>query len=112
MASLQHYLATVSAGTLYVQQFTGATLSAPLAGGVLTVEMATDYPWAGSVELRSRAPRRRPAGWRCACRPGLRYRKFAATKTSSRRTPNAIPYFQWDNRAGRPMQVWIPVANT
>jgi DUF1680 family protein len=65
MASLQHYLATVSAGTLYVQQFTGATLSAPLAGGVLTVEMATDYPWAGSVELRSRAPRRRPAGWRC-----------------------------------------------
>ena len=52
MASLQHYLATVSAGTLYVQQFTGATLSAPLAGGVLTVEMATDYPWAGAVELR------------------------------------------------------------
>jgi uncharacterized protein len=52
VASLQHYLATVSAGTLYVQQFTGATLSAPLAGGVLAVEMATGYPWAGSVELR------------------------------------------------------------
>jgi DUF1680 family protein len=75
MASLQHYLATTSpgtgspgtgspgtgspgtgspgtGGTLYVHQFTGATLSAPLAGGVLTVEMVTDYPWSGLVELR------------------------------------------------------------
>jgi hypothetical protein len=52
MASLQHYLATVSGGTLYVQQFTGATLSAALAGGVLGVETVTDYPWSGQVELR------------------------------------------------------------
>jgi hypothetical protein len=22
----------------------------------------------------------------------------------------AIPYFQWDNRDGRPMKVWIPAA--
>ena len=56
MASLQHYLATTgstgASGTLYVHQFTGATLSAPLAGGVLAVEMVTDYPWSGVVELR------------------------------------------------------------
>jgi uncharacterized protein len=52
MASLQHYLATVSGGTLYVQQFTGATLSAALAGGVLSVEAVTEYPWSGQVELR------------------------------------------------------------
>jgi DUF1680 family protein len=52
MASLQHYLATVSGGTLYVQQFTSATLSAPVGDGVLAVEMATDYPWAGPVALR------------------------------------------------------------
>ncbi len=56
MSSLQHYLATTSGtgagGTLQVHQFTGATLSAPLAGGVLTVEMVTDYPWSGLVELR------------------------------------------------------------
>ena len=52
MASLQHYLATVSGGTLYVQQFTSARLSAPVAGGVLSVEMDTDYPWAGAVGLR------------------------------------------------------------
>jgi DUF1680 family protein len=52
MASLQHYLATVSGDTLYVQQFTSAALSAPVAGGVLSVEMDTDYPWAGPVGLR------------------------------------------------------------
>jgi uncharacterized protein len=53
MASLQYYLATVSGpGTLYVHQFTGAVLSAPLAGGVLTLEMVTDYPWSGVVELQ------------------------------------------------------------
>ena len=62
MASLQHYLATVSGGTLYVQQFTRATLSAPVAGGVLGVEMATDYPWAGAVELRVTGAPPQPCG--------------------------------------------------
>ena len=62
MASLQHYLATVSGGTLYVQQFTGAALSAGLAGGVLSVEMATDYPWAGGVELRITGAPPQPCG--------------------------------------------------
>ena len=62
MASLQHYLATVSGGTLYVQQFSGATLSAPVAGGVLSVEMATDYPWAGAVELRVTGAPPHPCG--------------------------------------------------
>jgi uncharacterized protein len=62
MASLQHYLATVSGGSLYVQQFTRATLSAPVAGGVLSVEMATDYPWAGAVELRVTGAPPQPCG--------------------------------------------------
>jgi DUF1680 family protein len=62
MASLQHYLATVSGGTLYVQQFTRATLSVPVAGGVLSVEMATDYPWAGAVELRVTGAPPQPCG--------------------------------------------------
>ena len=53
MASLQYYLATTSSpGTLYVHQFTGATLSAPVTGGVLSVEMVTGYPWSAVVELR------------------------------------------------------------
>jgi uncharacterized protein len=62
MASLQHYVATISGGTLYVQQFTGATLSAALAGGVLSVEMDTDYPWAGAVELRVTSAPPQPCG--------------------------------------------------
>jgi hypothetical protein len=24
-------------------------------------------------------------------------------------TASALPYFQWDNRDGRPMRVWVPV---
>jgi hypothetical protein len=56
MASLQHYLATTSStgagDALYLHQFTGATLAAPLAGGTLSVEMVTGYPWSGVVEVR------------------------------------------------------------
>jgi hypothetical protein len=52
LASLPHYLATTSDDTLHVHQFTGATLAAPLAGGTLAVEMVTDYPWSGAVEMR------------------------------------------------------------
>jgi hypothetical protein len=56
MASLQHYLATVSStgggDALYLHQFTGAALAAPLAGGTLSVEMVTGYPWSGVVEVR------------------------------------------------------------
>jgi DUF1680 family protein len=25
-------------------------------------------------------------------------------------TVTAVPYFQWDNRDGRPMRVWLPQA--
>ncbi len=52
MAALHHYLATTRGDTLYVHQFTGASLSAPLGGGTLAVRMATGYPWSGTVELR------------------------------------------------------------
>jgi hypothetical protein len=62
MASLQHYLATVSGDTLHIHQFTGATLSASLAGGELAVQMATDYPWSGGVELRVTGAPPRPCG--------------------------------------------------
>jgi uncharacterized protein len=48
IASLQHYLATVSGDTLHVHQFTGATLTS----GAFTVQMTTGYPWSGGVRLR------------------------------------------------------------
>ncbi len=62
IASLQHYLATVSADVLYLHQFTGASLSTPLAGGVLAVDMVTGYPWSGAVELRVTSAPPAPAG--------------------------------------------------
>jgi uncharacterized protein len=48
VASLEHYLATVSGDTLYIQQYAGSRL----AGADLELEVTTDYPWSGAVRLR------------------------------------------------------------
>jgi uncharacterized protein len=52
VASLEHYLATVAGGTLHLHHFTGAQVSTFLAGGALALDMATSYPWSGTVTLR------------------------------------------------------------
>jgi len=51
-ASLEHYLAAVSGVTLHLNHFTGAQVSTSLAGGILALDMVTDYPWSGTVTLR------------------------------------------------------------
>jgi uncharacterized protein len=48
IASLEHYLATESGDTLYIQQYTGSRLT----GAGLDLEVTTDYPWSGAVYLR------------------------------------------------------------
>jgi hypothetical protein len=52
LASLQFYLASTAGDTLFVHQFTGATVQAPLAGGVLKLTMTADLPWSGRVTAR------------------------------------------------------------
>jgi hypothetical protein len=39
----------------------------------------------------------------------LPYAEPQATEPRSSATATAIPYFQWDNRDGGPMRVWLPV---
>ena len=51
-ASLEHYLAAVSGDILHLHHFTGAQVSTSLAGGILALDMVTDYPWSGTVTLR------------------------------------------------------------
>ena len=51
-ASLEHYLAAVAGDILHLHQFTGAQVSTSLAGGILALDMVTDYPWSGTVTLR------------------------------------------------------------
>jgi uncharacterized protein len=51
LASLDHYVATVRGNELHVHQLTGSRITEPLAGGVLQVDVVTDYPWDGKVEL-------------------------------------------------------------
>jgi len=53
-ASLEHYQATVAGDTLYVQQYAGAAIRAPLTGGVLDLDVSTAYPWDGAVQLAVR----------------------------------------------------------
>jgi hypothetical protein len=55
IASLEHYVATVADDTVYVQQLAGARVRAPLAGGVLDLDVSSGYPWDGSAELAVRA---------------------------------------------------------
>jgi hypothetical protein len=61
-ASLQNYLATVAGDTLYLHQFSGAALAAPLAGGELAVQVDTGYPWSGAIEIQVTSAPPAPAG--------------------------------------------------
>jgi len=62
LASLHHYLATTAGDGLYVHLFAGSHIEADVAGGRLTVEVDTGYPWHGEIRLRvTRAPGR-PCG--------------------------------------------------
>jgi uncharacterized protein len=55
IASLEHYLASTADDVLYLHQFAPAVITTPLADGTLAVEVQTDYPWSGRVEVRVRA---------------------------------------------------------
>jgi DUF1680 family protein len=48
LASLEHYLATTSGDTLYLQQYASATIG----GAGMRVELTTNYPWSGTVRMR------------------------------------------------------------
>jgi hypothetical protein len=54
VASLGHYVATAAADVLYVHLLAQAQISLPLAGGALSVDVTTDYPWSGGTEFRVR----------------------------------------------------------
>jgi uncharacterized protein len=54
VASLGHYVATAAADALYVHLLAPGQVSLPLAGGTLSLDVATDYPWSGEVEFRVR----------------------------------------------------------
>ena len=68
-------------------------------GGVLGERPVTLDGIGQTIEVTARA--RLPAAWPGAP-PG------AAPPGKTPVTAIAIPYFQWDNRDGRPMRVWMP----
>jgi DUF1680 family protein len=54
LASLPGYVATTAGDTLYLQQFSAGTVSARLADGPVSLDVETDYPWAGEVTVTVR----------------------------------------------------------
>lgn len=54
VASLEHYVATVAGDALYLHQLAGSQIIAPLADGVLSIDVVTNYPWDGSVNITVR----------------------------------------------------------
>src|ERR1700759_3372836 len=52
LASLQFYLTSTADNTLFVHQYTGATVEAPLGGGTLKLAMTAELPWSGQVTIR------------------------------------------------------------
>ncbi len=53
VAAMQHYVAsTDQRGGIQLHQYTEADLKVPTASGTVGLSMRTQYPWAGTVELR------------------------------------------------------------
>ncbi len=51
IASLNRYVATISGDALYLHLLGQARVTAPVTDGVISVDVSTDYPWDGSIEL-------------------------------------------------------------
>ncbi len=49
--SLPGYIYAVNGSDLYVNLFAGNTATVDVAGGRMTLEQTTDYPWAGDIEI-------------------------------------------------------------
>jgi hypothetical protein len=62
LASVQHYLASTDGHTLFLHQFAGAEITAPLDQGTLAVAMSADLPWTGEVTVRVKQAPDAPAG--------------------------------------------------
>ena len=100
IASLQHYLATVAGDTLFLHQFSGATLAAPLAGGELAVQVDTDYPWSGAIEIQVTSAPPEPAGLALRVPAWAASPAFCSTASPCRPTPPVRGTWWWTGSGG------------
>jgi uncharacterized protein len=87
-------------------------VSTPHQGTTLR-ERQTTLPGVGrtiliDAEATRRAAAAPPTGWPYPAQPAEMADGHATASTPV--TATALPYFQWDNRDGRPMRVWLPRA--
>src|SRR6201995_5924559 len=82
LASLQFYLASTADDTLFLHQYTGSTVEAPIGGGTLRLTVAAELPWSGQVTIRVDEAPAGPAG------PALRTPSLSsATQGRANRAP-------------------------
>jgi hypothetical protein len=120
LASLHHYLATVTDDGIQLHQYASSRIRA----GDVVLSVETAYPWDGTVRVevveshdREWTLALRIPGWaREATLDGWRqseYRDLRALPAATAASPTqllAVPYFAWANRSGGAMRVWIPAA--
>ncbi len=82
------------------------TVTAPEPDGSSLTERADILPGAGQTVIITTDARHLPPD----PRTGLPYRPESESTTGTPAVAVAIPYFQWDNRDGRAMRIWIPVS--
>ena len=80
---------TTDDDTLYLQQYTGAEIAAPLASGTLAIAVSAGLPWSGEVTVRvDRGPRPAPCGLAIRV-PAVVQRAAPADQRRSRRRRRA-----------------------
>ena len=52
LGSLEHYVLLGGGGRVVLHQYVAGRFTAPVAGGEVALDVATDYPWDGAVTVR------------------------------------------------------------
>ena len=111
LASLQHYVATVHGPDLQVHQYMAARLRASTQHGeALEVEMATEYPWHGTVSLQVVNAPRDP--WSLSLRvPSWAHGASVAVNGEGREAEPAAGYVRLHRvwRAGDRVELELPM---
>jgi DUF1680 family protein len=55
LASVHHYLASTTGNTLQLNQYAGASVSASLPAGEVGLQVTTNYPWEGDIQITVRS---------------------------------------------------------
>lgn len=98
LGSWEQYLATTDETGIRVHQFASAVIAAETAGGPVRLNMQTDYPWDGRIDIE--VLETSPTPWCLSLRvPGWAIGSVVADATGERRSVRAGTYWSTDARS-------------